>query len=150
MVVKHSHMEIEFGLDEIKKVAAKVYGRFAKTKVWVLKANMGSGKTTFIKALCEILAVSDTVSSPTYSIINEYESAEIGTIYHMDWYRLKDSEEALQAGVGECLESGSFCLIEWPEKAPDLLPDNYLEIQLSVVSEGIRRLKIADELSKSR
>ncbi len=106
---------------------------------------MGTGKTSFIHALCEALGVEDTVSSPSYGIINEYLSAEAGTIYHMDWYRLKSEEEAIQAGVEDALDSGNLCLVEWPEKAEGLLPDIYFELHMEVLDQKMRRLYTENE-----
>lgn len=103
---------------------------------------MGAGKTTFIHALCTVLQVKDVVSSPTFAIINEYRSVIAGTIYHMDWYRLKDEEEAMQAGVEDCLYSGNLCLIEWPEKAGGLLPDDAVHIHIEAIDEETRRITI--------
>lgn len=101
---------------------------------------MGSGKTTFIHALCEELGVKDAIGSPTFAIVNEYRSPVAGTIYHMDWYRLKDEEEAIQAGIEDQLYSKAVCLVEWPDKAAGLLPDDTLHIVLEVLNEGTRRI----------
>ena len=99
-------------------------------------------KTTFIHALCEYLGVSSAIGSPTYSIINEYKSNLAGEIYHMDWYRLKNAEEALEAGIEECLFSGNLCLVEWPEKASALLPEDCLHISLVILDEETREISI--------
>jgi tRNA threonylcarbamoyladenosine biosynthesis protein TsaE len=103
---------------------------------------MGAGKTTFIKAICKQLGVTGAVSSPTYSIINQYAAANGKTVYHLDLYRLKDEEEALQAGVEECFYSGEYCLVEWPDKTPGLLPENTLHCYLSNSGNNERKLKI--------
>ena len=79
---------------------------------------MGSGKTTFIHALCDVLGVTDAVGSPTFSIINQYQMADGQTLYHLDLYRINDDEEAVQAGIEEVLYSGDYCMVEWPEKIP--------------------------------
>ena len=104
---------------------------------------MGAGKTTLIHALCDLLRVDDAVGSPTFAIINEYKSAVAGIIFHMDWYRVKDETEAVQAGCEDCIDSGNFCFIEWPEKAPLLLPANTFNVFLSVINEHERRLTTA-------
>lgn len=118
-------------IDTIAATAEKIWQAYASYKVWAFHAPMGSGKTTFIHALCEVLQVKAVVSSPTFAIINEYQSPIAGTIYHMDWYRLKDEEEAIQAGVEDALESGHLCLVEWPEQAAGLLPEVVLHVYLS-------------------
>ncbi len=106
---------------------------------------MGAGKTTFIHSLCTALQVTEAVSSPTFAIINEYYSPVAGIIYHMDWYRLKDEEEALQAGVEDCLYSGNYCFIEWPEKAEGILPADALQIHIEAIDEQTRRLMVEEE-----
>jgi len=133
-------MEIEFSIAEIDTVAQRIWQEGKNFKVWAFYASMGSGKTTFINALISQLGVEDTVSSPTYSIINEYKSAEVGTVYHMDWYRLKDEEEAINAGVEDALEFGDLVLIEWPEKAEKLLPQVVFEVRIEVVSAFKRKI----------
>jgi len=133
-------MEITFDKNNIRQAAEQVW-KFAKgIHVWAFYGEMGAGKTTFIKALCEVLEVEDSISSPTFSIINEYQSSNAGTIYHMDLYRLKDELEAMQAGVEDCIYSGSYCFIEWPEKAPGLLPGTYVELKLEITAEYERRI----------
>jgi len=136
-------MEFVFTLTEINAVAQKIWDAYGSKKIWAFYAAMGSGKTTFIHALCEVLKVNGTVSSPTFAIINEYESDSAGTIYHMDWYRLKDEEEAINAGVEDVLNSNSFCLIEWPEKAASLLPDDVLKITITPIDETTRKIIVA-------
>ncbi len=135
-------MTFSFTLSEIKRAAEKVFAFGKDKKVWAIHGEMGAGKTTFIHALCENLGVTSAIGSPTYSIINEYKSAKAGVIYHIDLYRLKDEEEALQAGVEDCITSGNVCLIEWPERAEGLLPDDCLHVSLNVVNEQTRQISI--------
>lgn len=135
------HMQLIYTLDEIKKAAREVFKYGKDKKVWAIHGEMGAGKTTFIHALCENLGVNSAVGSPTYAIINEYKSS-VGIIHHMDWYRLKDEEEALQAGVEDCILSGNLCLIEWPEKALSLLPGSCLHIYINVLNEQTREINI--------
>ena len=135
-------MDAIFGLKEIKKVADFFWKENQSKKIWALHAPMGAGKTTFVHALCEVLQVKDAISSPTFAIINEYKSEVAGTIYHMDLYRLKDETEAIQAGIEDAIASGNLCLIEWPEKASGLLPDNSLHINIEVLDENNRRIYV--------
>jgi len=134
--------QFNYKLSEIKQVAKQLWDDYNSKKLWAFHASMGSGKTTFIHVLCDVLQVQNTVSSPTFAIINEYESPVAGVIFHMDWYRLKDETEAIQAGCEDCIESGNFCFIEWPEKFPGLLTENTLRISIEVVSDDERRLTI--------
>jgi tRNA threonylcarbamoyladenosine biosynthesis protein TsaE len=140
MVLYLCIMDAIFELAQIKAVAKAVWKEGKAHKVWIFHASMGTGKTSFIHALCEVLEVKDTVSSPSYALINEYESPIAGTIYHMDWYRLKDEEEAIQAGIEDAIDSGNLCLIEWPEKAAGLLPDKPFEVYMEILNEKMRRL----------
>ncbi|MES2004648.1 MAG: tRNA (adenosine(37)-N6)-threonylcarbamoyltransferase complex ATPase subunit type 1 TsaE [Bacteroidota bacterium] len=133
-------MDAIFTLGQIKAVAAALWKEGKSKKVWAFYAGMGTGKTTFIHALCEQLGVSSAISSPTFAIINEYSSPVAGTIYHMDWYRLKSEEEAMNAGVEDSLLSGNLCLIEWPENAGGLLGDNTFHIHMEVLNAETRRL----------
>lgn len=136
-------MNFTYQLKEIKQAAQKTFEFSSGKKVWAIHGEMGAGKTTFIHALCENLGVTSSIGSPTYSIINEYKSVA-GIIYHMDWYRLKDEEEALQAGVEDSILSGNWCLIEWPEKAVTLLPENCFHVNISVIDEQTRNVTIVD------
>ncbi|MBL7761365.1 MAG: tRNA (adenosine(37)-N6)-threonylcarbamoyltransferase complex ATPase subunit type 1 TsaE [Sediminibacterium sp.] len=133
-------MDAIFGLAQIKSVAAALWKEGKQYPVWAFHAAMGSGKTTFIHALCEVLGVEAAVSSPTFAIINDYQSRDAGLIHHMDWYRLKDEEEAIQAGVEDLLNGEGLCLVEWPEQAEGLLPDNTLHIRLEILDEQTRRI----------
>jgi tRNA threonylcarbamoyladenosine biosynthesis protein TsaE len=135
-------MNVEFNLDNIKSVAQKLWQQYKQYSVWALHGEMGSGKTTFIHALCEMLQVKDVISSPTFAIINEYRSPVAGIIYHMDWYRLKNEEEAMQAGIEDALLSNNHCFIEWPDNAAGLLPDDALHIYIDTVDKNTRRLNV--------
>src|SRR5699024_10805645 len=103
---------------------------------------LGAGKTTFIAALCHALGAIDQLSSPTFSIINEYRlrGSEEHYLYHLDLYRINDEDEAIQAGIEDCLLSSSVCFVEWPEKIPNLLPEGTVHIYLTVEENG-RRLR---------
>jgi tRNA threonylcarbamoyladenosine biosynthesis protein TsaE len=137
-------MKIDFHLSQIKNVAAQLWQQYHQYKIWAFNAPMGAGKTTFIHALCNVLNVSSTVTSPTFAIINEYESSLVEIIYHMDWYRLKNKTEVIQAGCEDCIESGNLCFIEWAEKAQELLPSNTLYINLEIINAEERTLIVND------
>jgi len=102
---------------------------------------MGAGKTTFIHALCDVKKVSSPVGSPTFSIINEYTSPG-GKIFHIDLYRLKDEEEAIRAGVEDCLYSGDICLVEWPQRAPDIFPPDTVYITIDMINPTTRKIHV--------
>ncbi len=134
-------MEMIFTIANIKQAAQQLLEESKGRKVWAFYAPMGAGKTTLVHTLCNaLLGVKDVVSSPTFAIISEYRSERFPVIYHMDWYRLKDEEEAINAGVEDALESGDLCLVEWPEKAEGLLPDNVFKIEIKIIDAGTRRL----------
>lgn len=134
-------MDILFELREISAVAARLLP-LIRGKVVALHGDMGAGKTTLVHALGEVMGIHEVVSSPTFSIINEY-GWEGGPVFHIDLYRLKDEEEAIQAGVEDCLYSGATCLVEWPDRAPGLLPPDTLHLYLEVVNTQARKLRIA-------
>ena len=139
-------MEINFSLDNIKEIATLFWKTIENVNIFAFHGNMGAGKTTFIHALCEYLGVTSAIGSPTYSIINEYKGASDSTIYHMDFYRMKDEEEALQAGVEDCIVSGHLCLIEWPEIAKGLLPDDCFHIYIHLINPEQRSITTINSL----
>ncbi len=141
------HMDAIFTLDQIRQVAKALWKEGQSKTIWAFHAEMGTGKTTFIHALCAELGVETGVSSPTYAIVNEYRSGKGKTIYHMDWYRLKNEEEAVNAGVEDNLLSGDLCLVEWPENAAGLLPDNSFHVYLESLDEHTRRLFTRESVS---
>ncbi|POS02789.1 tRNA (adenosine(37)-N6)-threonylcarbamoyltransferase complex ATPase subunit type 1 TsaE [Flavobacterium croceum] len=133
---------LEFTLDEIKTIAQKVLENL-EHKIVVFNGQMGVGKTTFITALCQQIGVNSIMSSPTFSLVNEYHTTNHQTIYHFDVYRLKNEEEALDMGIEEYFYSGNWCFIEWAEKIPNLLPLHYNIIDLTQTVEGKRILKLS-------
>lgn len=136
-------MTITYALNEIEKAAASFAGYLEESgmKVVIFNAPMGAGKTTFITQVCKVLGVTSVLSSPTYAIINEYTTAANGPVYHMDWYRLEDEHEAIDAGVEDALYSGNYCFVEWPVKAEGLLPAHYINVHIHIVSETERRIE---------
>ncbi|MEJ0103216.1 MAG: tRNA (adenosine(37)-N6)-threonylcarbamoyltransferase complex ATPase subunit type 1 TsaE [Bacteroidota bacterium] len=138
-------MEWTFALADIQKIATAFWLEAGDADVFAFHGNMGAGKTTFIHALCDVKKVKDVVSSPTFSIINEYSFDEKGTekkIFHIDLYRVNDEEEARRAGVEDCLYSDHICLVEWPEKAPGLFPDDTLHIYIEALNNQTRQIRI--------
>ncbi len=133
-------MELIFSLNEIEITAKKFISFVGDHKIFAFYGNMGAGKTTFIRALCQELGVAENISSPTYSIIQQYKTQSDETIYHIDLYRLKDEAEAIQAGVEECLYSGNKCFVEWPEKAFSILPNDTVEIFLEAIENANRKM----------
>jgi len=137
-------MEIRFTLDAIQEAARQCWQAIGPAKVVAFHGQMGAGKTTFIHALCDVKGVTSTVGSPTFSIINEYVWAG-GIIFHIDLYRLNDEEEAIRAGVEDCLYSGHTCLVEWPERAERLFPEDTVSLHIEAIDLHTRLLRIDDK-----
>jgi tRNA threonylcarbamoyladenosine biosynthesis protein TsaE len=140
-------VNLKFTLDEIQQAAKSLWPVLKDKRVIAFHGKMGAGKTTFIHALCDVKGVKDVVSSPTFSIINEYLYTENGTekkIFHIDLYRLKDEDDAIRAGVEDCFYSNQICFVEWPEIAPSIFPDNTVHINIELIDENTRSLKISN------
>jgi tRNA threonylcarbamoyladenosine biosynthesis protein TsaE len=135
-------MDLNFKLENIKSAAEQFLAAAGTKTVFAFHGEMGAGKTTFIHALCEVMAIKDTISSPTFSIINQYATVDGKTVYHMDLYRLKDEQEAVNTGVEDCLYSGNTCFVEWPEKAPGIFPDDTLHVTIIAINTNTRKLQI--------
>ncbi|MCG8582314.1 MAG: tRNA (adenosine(37)-N6)-threonylcarbamoyltransferase complex ATPase subunit type 1 TsaE [Bacteroidales bacterium] len=129
-------------LDNINAVAADFLSKYKNERVLAFYGPMGVGKTTFVKALCEELNVEDTVNSPSFAIVNEYHTPEDDIVYHFDFYRLKEEEEAYDMGYEDYLYSGHYSMIEWPEKIASLLPPGRLELTLVEEENGQRRIHV--------
>ena len=134
-------MSFKYHLDKITS-AANYLDKNIHTSIVCFDGPMGAGKTTLISALCNKWDVKDQVSSPTFSIINHYESEIKGSLYHFDFYRLNCLEEALDIGIEEYLESGNICLIEWGDRIKSLLPENIIIIDIALEKNDFRNLKI--------
>lgn len=130
-------------LNELPLVARKLFDFANGAKFFIFEGEMAAGKTTFIKAFCAILGVVEVVSSPTFSIVNEYES-ESGLIYHFDFYRLKNLQEAYDIGYEEYFYSGNYCLIEWPSKVEDLLPEKYIKVEIEITGNEKRTFRFSE------
>ena len=138
-------MELVFSLDNIKEIATRFWKLTGNSTVFAFHGNMGAGKTTFIHALCDVKGVKDVVGSPTFSIINEYEytiNGDVKKIFHIDLYRLKDEDEAIQAGVEDCLYGDHLCLVEWPDRSPGIFPEDTVHVYIDVIDSANRRLRI--------
>ena len=140
-------MEVIYSLQELLQTSRELWRIAGNARVLAFHGNMGSGKTTLIHGLCDALNVKDVISSPTFSIINEYFFSEgkiTRKIFHIDLYRVRDEQEAMHAGIEDCLYSDHICLIEWPEKILSLLPDDTLHIFIELVNAETRKLRIGD------
>ena len=134
-------MEVVFSLEEIDNVAQLILDQ-NPNKVILFNGNMGVGKTTLIKCLSQNLGVKGNTSSPTFSLVNEYQNNENQLVYHFDFYRLNKETEALDMGADEYFYSGNWCFIEWPEKIPNLVPESHSVIQISLLPDGNRSLSL--------
>ena len=134
-------MFFKYHLEDIK-TAADYLDKKIKNSIICFNGPMGAGKTTLISALCNKWNVKDQVSSPTFSIVNEYETYAKDLLFHFDFYRLNSIDEALDIGVEEYLDSGNICLIEWGERIKSLLPDNVYTIEVALNKNDFRTLKI--------
>ena len=138
-------MQFTVRLDELDRFASEFWQNANQFKVFAFHGEMGAGKTTIINSLCHLKGTKDATGSPTFSIINEYSYTEDGDnkkIFHIDLYRLKNEEEVVQAGVEDCIYSGSMCMVEWPEKAPHLFDDASVHLYIEPLSETDRKVVI--------
>jgi tRNA threonylcarbamoyladenosine biosynthesis protein TsaE len=139
-------LQISYTLSNIQAAAHQLWQYAHQYSVLAFSGAMGAGKTTFIHALCGQLGVTDAVSSPTFALINEYHFSDNDIdkiIYHMDWYRLRDAEEAVNTGMEDCLlQKNVYNFVEWPEKAKEILPFPYLWISIHAMSETERSMEV--------
>lgn len=134
-------MNIVFSLDQIQEVAEQIIAS-KPNKIILFNGEMGVGKTTLIKQLCKSLGITDTTSSPTFSLVNEYQIPNGKKVYHFDFYRIKQETEALDMGVDDYLYSGNWCFIEWSEKITNLIPEEHSTINIELLADGKRELKL--------
>jgi tRNA threonylcarbamoyladenosine biosynthesis protein TsaE len=130
------------GLDQIEQAAEKIIQKCSGHNIWIFKGQMGAGKTTLIKSICNQMDVIDNVSSPTFPLLNIYKTINEDEIYHFDFYRIKEEMEAIDIGCDEYFYSDQFCFIEWPEKIPSLVPDRFIEISINLGKENEREVSI--------
>lgn len=134
-------------LDELHEAACCFIDSIGDNTVFSLYGKMGAGKTTFVKAVCEELGITDVINSPTFAIVNEYRSDKTGElIYHFDFYRIKKIDEVYDMGYEDYFYSGAICFIEWPELIEDLLPGNAVKVLIEEQEDGSRLLTIEEQL----
>lgn len=122
-------------VDGLEKAAADLIMAFPRNRVFAFFGEMGSGKTTFIKTLCKSLGVSENVSSPTFALVNQYEDTAGNPVFHFDFYRIEKEQEAIDIGISEYFHSGHYCFVEWSEKILHLLPEDAVNIHITVNNE---------------
>ncbi len=135
-------------IETLPVIAHEVIPLLAACPVVALYGAMGVGKTTFVKALCNELGVSDTVNSPSFAIINEYKLNNGHPVYHFDFYRLKNEEELFDLGYEDYFYSGEVCLLEWPEKIEPYLPESFLKIEIQELPDGSRQFNLSVAVTK--
>ena len=134
-------MQISFTINELNDVALQILA-YKPEKIILFNGEMGVGKTTLIKELCTVLGVKNATSSPTFSIVNEYQTDTNNAVYHFDFYRLKSPMETLDMGIDDYLYSENWCFIEWSEKIIDLIPEKHSIVTLSLLDNGKRNLEL--------
>lgn len=138
-------MNIKYTIDNIDQTVSQIIDFFKKNenlKVVAFYGKMGSGKTTLIKQICENFGVTDEVTSPTFAIINEYSTPNDDFIYHFDFYRLKDIQEAINIAAEDYFFSGNYCFLEWPEIVEPILPEHIIKINITEINNNTRQLSI--------
>jgi len=127
-------------ISDLERIASSIIERGEGFNIWLFDGEMGSGKTTLIREICKVIGVNDNVNSPSFGLVNEYQSIAGPSIYHFDFFRIKNEEEAERIGLNEYFYSGDLCMIEWPEKINSLLPHRYLRISLKIVHDHQREI----------
>jgi tRNA threonylcarbamoyladenosine biosynthesis protein TsaE len=128
-------------LSQLQQTAEALLKEFADDRIFAFYGSMGAGKTTFIKALCEVLGSADYVTSPSFALINEYSTHQEEVIYHFDFYRIKKLDEAFDLGYEDYIYSGNYCFIEWPEKIEPLLPEGIVEVVIKESGKNLRTIE---------
>ncbi|TYP98846.1 tRNA threonylcarbamoyladenosine biosynthesis protein TsaE [Tenacibaculum adriaticum] len=134
-------MNKNYSLDQLTSIAEEII-QSSKHKILLFYGDMGVGKTTLIKEICKVLGVGDVAHSPTFSLVNEYETKTGETVYHFDFYRIKDEEEAYDIGIEDYLYSNNWCLIEWPENVKNLLPLETVDVKITLLDNGQRNIQL--------
>ena len=134
-------MKLKYHIKNLPQVAATIIEN-SKSKIITFQGEMGAGKTTLIKELVKILGIDDVTSSPTFSLVNQYQSDHNVLVFHFDFYRINTETEAMDMGIEEYFDSGAWCFIEWPDKVKNLLPLNIDEIIIKVISDQERTIEI--------
>ncbi len=128
-------------IKELSKAAQQILAYSQQERIFLFYGEMGAGKTTLINEVCKALGVKDHTSSPTFSIVNQYQ-LQNGSVFHFDFYRLKNQTEALDLGYEDYFYSGEYCLVEWSERIPDLLPSNFLKLEIKIIDEQRRVIHV--------
>ncbi len=134
-------MNKNYSLDDLSIIAKETIAS-SENKILLFYGKMGVGKTTLIKEICKELGVKDNISSPTFSLVNEYKTSKNETVYHFDFYRIEDEEEAYDIGIEDYFDSNSWCLIEWPENVENLLPLESVAINLTMLDNNLRNIQL--------
>ena len=130
-------------LSELKEVAHDIVSRLDQFKIWLFRGEMGAGKTTLIKEICRAAGIKEGTSSPTFSIVNEYQTSDANKIFHFDFYRIKQEIEAADIGTEEYFDSGYPCFVEWAEKIPSFIPSRFAEVTIAVETYTQRTIAIS-------
>ena len=142
---KHKQDNMTFKINSIETIhdtARQFLGEIGTSKVLAFYGKMGAGKTTFIKAICEELGVADVITSPTFAIVNEYTDGKGEPVYHFDFYRIKKHDEVYDMGFEDYVDSGSLCLMEWPELIEEILPSDTIKVTISEQPDGTRLVEM--------
>ena len=134
-------MDKNFSLEDLASIAAEITSS-VKNKTLLFYGEMGVGKTTLIKEICQQLGILDNISSPTFSLVNEYQTSKKEKVFHFDFYRIEEEEEALDIGIEEYFDSDAWCLVEWPENIENLLPLDAAQIHLSILADEQRNIQL--------
>jgi tRNA threonylcarbamoyladenosine biosynthesis protein TsaE len=126
--------------EDLHRVASEIVGALPEERVFALHGKMGAGKTTLIKAFCQVLGVQQIVSSPTFALVNEYSTQEEDPVFHFDFYRIKKIEEVYDIGYEEYFYSDAYCFIEWPEMITNLLPQSFVQVDIEVLPNEERKI----------
>lgn len=132
--------EIKFDLEELPEVAEKFINEIGADRIFLFEGDMGAGKTTLIAEICRQLGATDDFGSPTFSLVNEYRDAKGNPLYHFDLYRIESPAEAFEMGAEEYFNSGELCLVEWPDRLGELVPDDARTVRITVNPDESRTL----------
>ena len=134
-------MNKNYSLEDLSSIATQLISS-VENKTLLFNGQMGVGKTTLIKEICKQLGVLDNISSPTFSLVNEYQTSKEETVFHFDFYRIEEEEEALDMGIEEYFDNNAWCLVEWPENIENLLPLDAVQIHLSILDDEQRNIQL--------